>query len=240
MLAAPFLPPRWNSELERPEFREHKPETVMIGKCVRAVSGFRAALALADSGYMVECTSIMRMVSDFCDEVRAIGMGMELQREEGQGGLPKSVRHFVDRYFFPTPITPEHVRQAKEKRPRSPRREDLIKAQAGWAEAQGLDGHKMRECKAELDRILNAYVHGDYETTMELYDPRTRRFRMRGSQLGTASQHHVNTMHRMLHTVVGALEITAALTSHAEVFQETRETRHALDKAGWSVPPTGE
>ena len=61
-LAAPLLPPVENSVMDRLEFRQNTPEAVMIGKCVRAVSGIHAALALADLGYVVECATILRMV----------------------------------------------------------------------------------------------------------------------------------------------------------------------------------
>jgi len=229
--AAPLLPPIYNPDLKRPELREHRPWTVMIGKCVRAVSGFRAALVLVNSGYVTECTSIMRMVSDFCDEIITIGIALQ-----GRDELPKSVRDLVEGYFAPTPLTPDQYEQAK--RPHRPSRKDLMKVQEKWAEMENIDGQKMREIKTYLNNILNAYVHGAYETTMELYDRRTGYFRMRGFQSLSESEHHVNTMHLMLHSVVGALQITAAVTSHREVWQATRETLHALDRAGWSLPPT--
>ena len=45
-LAAPFLPPNENFAAERLEFRQHIPQAVMVGKCVRAVSGVHASLHL--------------------------------------------------------------------------------------------------------------------------------------------------------------------------------------------------
>jgi hypothetical protein len=75
-LAAPAMPPRLvrvANGTARLEFRQHVPQTVMIGKLVRAVSGIRGALVLADLGYVVECAALLRMVSDICIEVTAVG-----------------------------------------------------------------------------------------------------------------------------------------------------------------------
>jgi len=96
-LAAPLMPPRILSEgddLIRLEFRQHIPHAVTIGKSVRAVSGLRAALVLADLGYVTECAALLRMVSDFCIEVTAVGEALNRG-----GDLPVSVRTFIYQYF---------------------------------------------------------------------------------------------------------------------------------------------
>src|SRR5688572_16946846 len=122
-LAAPLMPPRTvveEPDLMRLELREHIPHTVMIGKCVRAVSGIHAALALADLGYVAECAALLRMVSDFCAEITAIGEALN------KGGeLPRAVRTFVDHYFVPKPHTPAQFKAAE--RTRYVSREDLMK-----------------------------------------------------------------------------------------------------------------
>jgi hypothetical protein len=96
-LAAPLMPPRMVAEgddLVRLEFRQHIPHAVMIGKSVRAVSGLRAALVLADLGYVAECAALLRMVSDFCTEITAVGEALNRG-----GALPGAVRTFVEQYF---------------------------------------------------------------------------------------------------------------------------------------------
>ena len=78
-LAIPLMPPHMadaGQGMSRLELRKHTPHTVMIGKCVRAVSGIRAALLLADLGYVVECAALLRIVSDFCTKIMAISSAL--------------------------------------------------------------------------------------------------------------------------------------------------------------------
>ena len=104
-LAVPLMPPRVVPEGDdrlRLEFRQHIPNAVMVGKLVRAVSGLRGALLLAEAGYVAECAALLRMVSDFCTEVSAIGEALN------RGGEPpRAVRDFVNQYFTPKARTPE-------------------------------------------------------------------------------------------------------------------------------------
>ena len=226
-LAAPLMPPRTvveGPDLIRLELREHIPHAVMIGKCVRAVSGIHAALVLADLGYVVECAALLRMVSDFCTEIKAIGEALN------RGGeLPRAVRTFVDLYFVPKPRTPDQYDAAK--RARHVSREDLMKAEARLAENTGVDGEQLRTVHRFINMTYDAYVHGAYETTMELCDPDIGRFMMRGHLSPSKRQEFVEAVFLKLHEVVVALEFTAAVTAHAEIFEAARDARHAMDNS---------
>ena len=229
-LAAPLLPPIENSVARRLEFRQHIPHAVMIGKCVRAVSGVHASLALADLGHVAECAAIMRMVSDFCTEIITIGKALDNEQE-----LPDSVQDFVEHYFTPKPRTPDQHKEAK--RPRYPNRNDLMKVETRWAETKGIDDDGRQAVHKFLNSRADAYVHGAYETTMELYDPRTGHFNMRGSRSRWKREDYIAWVYLQLLEVVTALEFTAAVTGHEQVWTETREARRTLDGAGWSVSP---
>lgn len=79
-LAAPLLPPRIVNDCQgmpRRELKEHEPQAVMIAKCVRAVGGLHASLVLVKLGYVAECGALLRIVSDFCTEITAIGRTLE-------------------------------------------------------------------------------------------------------------------------------------------------------------------
>lgn len=234
-LATPLLPPIENSATDRFEFREHMPHTVMIAKCVRVVSGIHAAYALANLGHVVECAALMRMVSDFCTEIITIGKAIELQLQSG-GELPTPARALVERYFAPIPRTPDQNK--KTQRPRYPSRKKLMEVETRWAEMKGIDGEIDQERAQDVRRFLNstadAYVHDAYETTMELYDPHIDRFRMHGLRSRRKYREHVESVFLKLHEVVTALEFTAAITAHKEVFKATRDARRALDRRGWS------
>lgn len=229
-LAAPVLPPIENPAANRLEFRQHIPHTVMIGKCVRVVSGVHASLALADLGYVTECAAIMRTVSDFCNEINAIGKALDSKED-----LPEPVQEFVQHYFAPKPRTPDQHKKTKGLR--YPSRRDLMNVEKRWAESKGIDHEETRSLQKFLNRGSDDYVHGAYETTMELYDMREGHFSMRGSRLRWKRQDYIEWIFLKLHEVVSALEITAAVTSHEEVWNATRGARRALDRAGWSSAP---
>ena len=224
-LAVPLMPPRVVSEGDdrvRLEFREHIPHAVMVGKLVRAVSGLRGALLLAEAGYVVECAALLRMVSDFCTEVSAIGEALN------RGGeLPREVRNFVNQYFTPKERTPEEY-IAKE-HPRYVSRTELMKAEVRLAEGTPVDGERLRTFHRFLNMTYDSYVHGAYETTMELYNPSTGVFAMRGHPEASKRQEFVANVFLKMHEVVVAVEFTAAVTAHAEVFKAAREARHVMD-----------
>ena len=160
------------SEHIRLEFRLHGPRAVMVGKLVRAVSGLRGALLVAEAGYVTECAALLRMVSDYCTEVSAIGEALY------KGGEPpRAVRDFVNQYFTPTARTPDEYATAKRTHYTS--REELMKAEVRLAEGTTIDGERLRILHRFLNMSYDAYVHGAYETTMELCNPLTGAFEMR-------------------------------------------------------------
>jgi hypothetical protein len=224
------MPPRAVPEGEewlRLEFRLHLPHSVMVGKLVRAVSGFRAALVLAEIGYVAECGALLRMVSDFCTEVSAIGAHLS------KGGEPsRAVKDFVEQYFTPRPRTPQEYAAAERTRYIS--REDLMKADMRLAEGTTVNAEQLRTIHRFLNVTYDAYVHGAYETTMELCDPSTGGFAMRGHPHPAKRDEFIEAAHLKLHEVVVAIELTAAATGEADVFKAAREARHAMDaSAPW-------
>jgi hypothetical protein len=223
-LASALMPPReiFEEDGVRLEFREHIPHTVMIGKCIRAVSGIRAALILADLGYLAECAALLRMVSDFCTEITAIGEALN------RGGkITSAVQKFVDQYFIQKPCTPKQLAEAECTRYVS--RKDLMKAELRLAESANIDGEQMRIVHRFLNMVFDAYVHGSYETTMELCDPLTGRFMMTGHTSAEKREEFVEATLLKLHEVVIALEVTAAVTANALIFKGAREARHSMD-----------
>lgn len=224
-LAEPLMPPRLvpeGSDRLRLEFREHIPHAVMIGKLVRAVSGLRGALVLAEAGFVAECAGLLRMVSDFCIEVVAIGEALK------RGGeAPRAVREFVDQYFTPKARTVAEY--ASRERTRYVSREELMKAEVRLAEGTTVDGEGLRSVHQFLNMTYDAYVHGAYETAMELCNPRTGVFAMRGHPTAAKRQEFVEAVFLKMHEVVVAVELTAAVTASAAVFKAAREVRHVMD-----------
>lgn len=226
-LVAPALPLREIPEGDdaiRLEFRQQIPESVMIGKLIRAVSGLRSALVLAETGYIAECAAVLRVVSDLSTEISAIGFALD------RGGeLPAALKDFVTQYFKPRARTPEEFASAE--RTRYVTREALMKVHKTLAQGQQVDVDLLDRAHRFINMAYDAYVHGAYETTMELWNPRTGSFEMRGHPSHAKRQEFVEAVFLKMHEVVVATELTAAKTSHTEVFAEARTARRAMDAA---------
>ena len=231
-LAAPLMPPRRGGEepdMIRLELREQIPHTVMIGKCVRAVSGIHGALVLADLGYVAECGALLRIVSDFCTEIIAISSALNRG-----GDLPRAVQTSVKQYFTPIPQTPEQLKAAD--RACYVSRETLIKEVGRFlAESANVDSEQSLPVSRFLNMVYDKYVHGAYETTMELCDPDTGRFMMCGHLSPSKRQEFAEAVFLKLHEVVVAIEHTAAVTGQEEIFKAARDARRTMDDSGFWI-----
>jgi hypothetical protein len=224
-LARPLTPPVVVDEGEhgvRLQFRHPTPHAAMIGKLVRAVSGIRAGLLLAESGYVAECASILRIVSDLCREVSAIGYVVH-----AGGEPPSAVVKFLDQYFAPRARTPEQL--AAQEKVRYVSREALMKTEIPIARAAGVDPDHKLVLRTFLDMAYDSYVHGAYETSMELYDLQRGEFMMRGHRSTEKRSEFVEAVFMKMHEVVAAVQLTAAVTGHEVVFDAARAARRQMD-----------
>jgi methionyl-tRNA synthetase len=104
-----------------------------------------------------------------------------------------------------------------------------MKAKARMVEGTEVDGEQLRIVHNFLNMTYDAYVHGAYETTMELFDQATGVFAMRGHPDKAKREEFVENVFLKLHEVVVAIELTAAVTAHADVFSAARTARHTMD-----------
>jgi hypothetical protein len=224
ILATPFLPlvqvPEADGRFHW-EFREQRPETLMIGKAVRMASGIRVSLLLADSGFTVECASLLRMVSDFSQEIHAIAMGLIA------GRLTEPQERFVRQYFAPMARNPKEYE--KRERERYVSREELFKARFRLESESAKEAEKMRWLSRFLNYAYDKYVHGAYLTAMELYSGRDNSFMLNGHE----SEQHMDiaraSVAGKLHEVVSALEMMALMSDNRALYEEIREGRRSLD-----------
>jgi hypothetical protein len=224
-LVVPALPLRATlegGEIIRLEFRQQIPQSVMIGKLVRAVSGLRGALVLAQAGYITECAAVLRIVSDFCTEISVIGFALHRGDD-----LPTTVKDFVAQYFTPRARTPEEL--AATDRRRFVSREALMKIHKELVNNLQVDSSLLERSHRFVNEAYDAYVHGACETTMELWNPPTHSFEMGGHPSTAKREEFVGAVFLKMHEVVVAAELTAAVTAHAEVFAQAREARRTMD-----------
>jgi hypothetical protein len=104
-----------------------------------------------------------------------------------------------------------------------------MKAEGRLAEGANVDGEQLRVVHRFLNMTYDAYVHGAYETTMELCNPLTGRFLVGGHPDVSKREEFVEAVFLKLHEVVVALEFAAAVTAHAAVFSAARGARHTME-----------
>ena len=227
-LAAHLDPPRRLPESDgsfRLEFTQQSPHVMMIGKLVRAVSGLHGALVLAKAGYITECAVVLRTVSDFCTEIETIGWYVAKDER-----LPGAVQEFVKQYFLPRARTPEEFAAATRMRYVS--REALMKAYKAFAEnveAESVNTEQLDLSHRFVNMSYDAYVHGAYETTLELWNDQRGTFMMRSHASAAKHDEFIEAVFMKMHEVVVATELTATALGNAAVFEQARKARRTMD-----------
>lgn len=172
---ARMLPPAEKVPV-RTSFRwEHKdksPEAAQVAKAVRALSGLRAALVLADVGHTVECGTLLRTIADFSAEIVYIGEALS------EGRLTADQRQFVEQHFARLPSDPHEL--AAREREYYIGRKDIGKAHRRLYEKQGVSADDMAKLTDYLNKAYDGYVHGTNASAMELYDARDNCFMLQG------------------------------------------------------------
>ena len=180
-LAAP-LPPLKKVPAGPPEangfrwaFREETERALVIGKSVRMISAIKGAFILVDQGYVTECGTLLRTVSDSSSEITSITEGV-------RSGAPTAAQNkFLEQYFTSIPEDPgEYDAQKKEE---FVTRDKLLSAHYRLAEESynanvkdSPNPDRVRKVIRYLAHMYDKFVHGAYITAMELYNGDTGRF----------------------------------------------------------------
>ena len=186
-LAAPLLPlkavPAGPPEANgfRWAFREETERALVIGKSVRMISAIRAAFILVDLGYVTECGTLLRTVSDFAGEITSITEGVRSSNPTA------AQKKFLEQYFTPIPEDPDEYDALKNEQ--FVTRDRLLSAHYRLAEEgyktnakDSVDPVRVRKVVRYLAHMYDKYVHGAYITAMELYNGKTWRFMTSGHE----------------------------------------------------------
>lgn len=174
---AGLLPPAQQIPVQgsfRWEHTEHSARTVQVAKAVRAVSGLRAALALADRNFTTESATLLRVVADFAAEIIFLGEALLEDR------VTDDQQKFITQHYAPLPTDPDQL-AAREKEYYVGRKA-IAAAHQRIFEKTGSPGEKLQRISAYLNKGYDAYVHGANVTAMELYDARTNSFMLSGQR----------------------------------------------------------
>lgn len=229
-LASPLLPlkkvPAGPPELNGFQwvFCEQTERAVCVGKAVRMVSGIRAALILADAGYIAECGTILRTVSDCANEILSVCEGVRT-------GHPTAAQtKFVAQYFMPMAKDPDEY--DKQERERWVTRDELLAAHSRWATETNGDPNHVRKVFRYLAHGYDKFAHAAYITAMELYDGRSQRFMVSGVEWEGKKQLYKEATASKLHEVLAALAILAQVSNMPALAQEIGQAAMELYNSG--------
>lgn len=224
---AQLLPPpqlAWSEDgSHRWVFAETTAMVLLVAKAVRMVSGLRAAVLLADYGFVVECAALIRIVSDFSVEVFAVAEG------ELRGHRTRAQVDFVTEFFERKPRTPAEASLGSKKRYVG--RSDLIKAHVRISEDAGSD-EDIRALMTALNDVFDGYAHGSYASAMELYHGGSRQFMLNGHEGAEAREIHLTALAGRLHEVLYVLGMIALVAGDEVSYVTTRKLISDLSSSG--------
>ena len=151
--------------------------------------------------------------------------------------LPGAVQDFVEEYFLPRARTPEEFEAAGRKRYVS--REKLVKEYKKFAES--VDAESVNAQQLDLNhRFVNmaydAYVHGSYETTLELWNDQRGTFMMRSHSSAAKRDEFIEAVFMKMYEVVVATELTAKALGSEAISEQARKTRRTMNATEpWSL-----
>lgn len=205
-------------------FEDETPLTVMICKAARMISGVRAAWLLVQSGYTTESSSLLRIVSDFGSEIVAVAEGVLADQ------LTSAQQEFVRQFFLPRPRTlAEHLVHKKE---RYVNRAELLNSQLRLANARGGDGEHLRNLKRAMDFGFDGYVHGTYDTTMELYHGGLGAFMLHGHESDHVRCLHAVSVSGKLRELILSFSMISEVVRDNQLFDELVTAMNQLDESG--------
>ena len=149
-------------------------DSLLVTKAVRIASGLRAALMLADNRHTVETGVILRTVADFSAEVMFIAEGVL------EGRLTQEQAEFIEQHHAPLARTADEF--AEREHQWYVGRKAIAKAQRRLAEKWGADPEFLQKLTEFLNYGYDSYVHGKYESAMELFSGADMRFMMNGTE----------------------------------------------------------
>jgi hypothetical protein len=215
------------------EYPVRSPEVVQVGKAVRMTTSVRAAWRLAEEGFTTESATLLRVASDFAAEIVFLAEGIL------EGKLNAAQQKFVEDYFKPFPTDPDEL--AAREREYYVGRKDIIAAHARLAEKAGIDGEYLERLVKYLNKGYDAYVHGAYATSMELFTGENYSFMLRGHDSPRAKCIAKTAVAGKLHEVLAALELMAFTRGQKELVERLASRRMELhasrEPKGLDCPP---
>ncbi len=137
---------------------------------------------------------------------------------------------FVTQYFTPMAETAEE--HAKSEFERYVSREELFKAHVRLTESISGDVEELRKVTRYVQKGYDTYVHGGYETAMELFRGDEMRFMLSGHDSPRYRCLTYTSIGAKLISVLVAMEFAAVLHGIEELREEIKSARSLLIESG--------
>ena len=206
------------------EHPERDASSAQVAKAVRAVSGLRGAMHLADLRHTAECATLLRTVADFSAEIEYLGEALL------EGRLTDDQSRFVDQHFAPFPSDPDEL--AAREREYYIGRKDMAKARSRLFTKWGGDAKELDKIAAYLNKGYDSFVHGANGSAMELFTGRTTSFMLNGHE----SNRHIcmakASVAGKVKEFLNALRLMALSRHIEQMNNEIRAAFQKLDESG--------
>jgi hypothetical protein len=217
-----FLDPE--TPLARFRFENPTPNILQVLMCARVASGLRAALILLMEAHTTEIGVLFRTIDDFLADINFIDEILE----KGAENVTQAQREFVELYFVDDARTiEERLEDSVKKINHNARRQ---KVQASEARLLGFgDPDRVKKIAATIDKAFSGYIHGDYQTAMEMYGGPNPHFHTHGMPVRfTEYRRHIGIyVHRALNEFCGV----AHKLGLEELAYRLREMRREFEKS---------
>ena len=192
-------------------FPDDELSVLLVAKAVRVSSALGGAWELAKLGYTTETGALLRLVGDFSAEIQFMAEAYVEGRET------RAQKEFRTQFFATPPRSLDDF-LLQEKQYFVARRE-IAKAHKRLAEKAGQDGRLLNNTSSFIAHGLNRYVHGAYDSAMELFHGGLRRFLTRGVD-GRPKASSLKFVGNKATEAVQAVEFVAILFGETGIRQE--------------------
>jgi len=206
------------------DFEEHNGRVVILSKAIRIMSGLRAAMVLADQGFVNECGTLLRTIDDFTHEIRFLLEGCRAKKPS------KDFDEFVRQYFLPAArSSAEHAKTPGES---WVPRKAIFEAFVRSFESVEKNSDKIRKSVKFIYHGYDKYVHGGYLTAVDLYSGDTEQFMLNGHNGPEQKELMQKMVTSRLFNALAVFVHVAELFSNSVAFELFRQGAIALCDSG--------
>lgn len=207
----------WDKDKQSFRFSLQSPQVVQLCKVIRMVSGLNACLTLHPRAQYADILMLVRDVADFLSEIAFLHEGF--QSRSPTADQQRFVEHFFEEYSDGC---------AADIIANPPRGSVVERKKIQAAQARLLipdNPHDTQKKGLAIDAVMSGYMHGSYQSAMELYEDGTYRFRLNGLTNSPRAREAECQIVLNVHHVLNILKSVAWSMQNVAVFDSLQKVR---------------